>query len=64
MHLRSQETFDSPYPEISISSDSTLIARGKYLLMVRHCACATCKRFKRVEAGEIVPLWRNIFMLL
>ena len=57
--LRSQETFDSPYPEITASTDSTLIAHGKYLVYgPAHCAyChAPANEFKRVEAGEVVPL--------
>lgn len=57
--LRSQETFDAPYPEITASTDSTIIARGKYLVYgPAHCAyChAPANEFKRVEAGEVVPL--------
>ena len=65
--LRSQETFDAPYPEITSSTDSTLIARGKYLVYgPAHCAyChAPASDFQRVEAGEIVPLsGGNIFVL-
>ena len=65
--LRSQETFDAPYPEITASTDSTLIARGKYLVYgPAHCAyChAPASEFKRVEAGEVVPLsGGNIFAL-
>jgi len=65
--LRSQETFDAPFPEITASTDSTLIARGKYLVYgPAHCAyChAPSNEFKRVEAGEIVPLsGGNIFAL-
>lgn len=57
--LRSQETFDAPYPEITASTDSALIARGKYLVYgPAHCAyChAPANEFPRVEAGEVVPL--------
>ena len=65
--LRSQETFDAPYPEITASTDSTLIARGKYLVYgPAHCAyChAPASEFQRVEAGEVVPLsGGNIFAL-
>jgi mono/diheme cytochrome c family protein len=65
--LRSQETFDAPYPEITASTDSTLIARGKYLVYgPAHCAyChASASEYKRVEAGEVVPLsGGNIFVL-
>lgn len=65
--LRSQETFDAPYPEIKASTDSALIARGKYLVYgPAHCVyChAPSSEFQRVEAGEIVPLsGGNIFAL-
>lgn len=57
--VRPQETFDAPYPEITASTDSTLIARGKYLVYgPAHCAyChAPADKFQNVEAGEIVPL--------
>lgn len=65
--LRSQETFDAPYPEITASTDSALIARGKYLVYgPAHCAyChAPSSEFQKVEAGEVVPLsGGNIFFL-
>lgn len=65
--LRSQETFDAPYPEIIASTDSALIARGKYLVYgPAHCAyChAPANEFKQVEAGQVVPLsGGNIFAL-
>jgi len=65
--LRSQETFEAPYPEITASTDSSLIARGKYLVYgPAHCAyChAPASEFQRVEAGEVVPLsGGNIFAL-
>lgn len=57
--VRPQATFDAPYPEITASTDSTIIARGKYLVYgPAHCAyChAPANEFKRVEAGEVVPL--------
>jgi len=57
--VRPQETFDAPYPEIKASTDSSLIARGKYLVYgPAHCAyChAPADKFQNVEAGEIVPL--------
>jgi len=65
--LRSQDTFDAPYPDIIASTDSSLIERGKYLVYgPAHCAyChAPSDEFKLVEAGEIVPLsGGNIFAL-
>lgn len=57
--LRSQETFDAPYPEITASKDSTVIARGKYLVFgPAHCVnCHTPDaETERVEAGEVLPL--------
>lgn len=57
--LRSQETFDAPYPEITASTDSTIIARGKYLVYgPAHCVyChAPANEYQSVEAGKVVPL--------
>ncbi|BDQ03544.1 c-type cytochrome [Ignavibacterium sp.] len=57
--IRPESTFDAPYPEITASKDSSVIARGKYLVYgPAHCAyChSTANEFKRVEAGEVVPL--------
>ena len=65
--IKQNPTFDSPYPEITVSKDSTLIARGKYLVYgPAHCAyChAPASEFTRVEAGEEVSLsGGNIFRL-
>lgn len=65
--VRPEETFNAPYPDITASSDSTLIARGKYLVYgPAHCAyChASSNEFQKVEAGEVVPLsGGNIFAL-
>jgi len=65
--IRPESTFDAPYPEITSNKDSTLIARGKYLVYgPAHCVyChAPASEFQRVEAGEIVPLsGGNIFGL-
>ncbi|MEJ2193828.1 MAG: hypothetical protein P8X73_03090 [Ignavibacteriaceae bacterium] len=65
--VRPESKFDAPYPEITASNDSTLIARGKYLVYgPAHCAyChAPASEFQRVEAGEIVTLiGGNIFVL-
>lgn len=57
--VRQGQTFDAPYPNIVASTDSTLIARGKYLVYgPAHCAyChAPASEFTRVEAGEEVSL--------
>jgi mono/diheme cytochrome c family protein len=65
--IRQDQTFDAPYPEITASKDSTMIARGKYLVYgPAHCVyChAPAGEFKRVEAGEDVSLsGGNIFKL-
>jgi mono/diheme cytochrome c family protein len=65
--VRPESTFEAPYPEITASTDSTLIVRGKYLVYgPAHCAyChAPASQFQQVEAGEIVPLsGGNIFAL-
>lgn len=65
--IRPESTFDAPYPEITASKDSSLIARGKYLVYgPAHCAyChAPANDFKKVEAGEVVALsGGNVFVL-
>ena len=65
--IRQDQTFDAPYPNIIASKDSTIIARGKYLVYgPAHCAyChAPASEFTRVEAGEEVSLsGGNIFRL-
>ncbi len=51
--------FEAPYPAITASPDSAVIARGKYLVYgPAHCAhChSPTSEFNRVEAGEEVPL--------
>ncbi|MEB2297158.1 MAG: c-type cytochrome [Ignavibacteria bacterium] len=57
--LRSQDTFEAPYAEITASTDSTLIARGKYLVY-GPAHCVNChvspSEFEKVVAGEFVPL--------
>lgn len=35
---RQQRKFEAPYPSILASKDTNIIARGKYLAMVSHCA--------------------------
>lgn len=51
--------FDGPYPDIHASTDSAVIAKGKYLVMgAAHCAdChGAVGTDARVNAGEEVPL--------
>ncbi len=51
--------YDAPYPEITASKDSALIARGEYLAYgPAHCVdCHTpVSEFPRVRMGEKVPL--------
>ncbi|HSO87922.1 MAG TPA: hypothetical protein VLQ91_15310 [Draconibacterium sp.] len=59
VYARANRTYDAPYPEIAASPDSSLIARGEYLVYgPAHCAyChAPISEFKRLNAGEKVPL--------
>ncbi len=54
-----QKTFDAPYPDITASKDSAVIARGKYLAYgPAHCAdChAPMSERAKVDAGEEVTL--------
>lgn len=56
---RANRTYDAPYPEIAASSDSSLIARGEYLVYgPAHCAyChAPISEFPRLNAGEKVSM--------
>lgn len=52
------KTYDRPYPDIHASTDSSVIARGKYIVFgPGHCAdCHAMQRIKDVEAGMEVPL--------
>jgi mono/diheme cytochrome c family protein len=57
--LKANRTFEAPYPDIQASTDSVMIARGKYLAYgPAHCAfChAPMEEIIRVERGEEVPL--------
>lgn len=51
--------WDAPYPEIAASKDSTVIARGKYLVY-GPAHCGTChvpvNKLEAVEQGEMLPL--------
>lgn len=53
------KTFDAPYPEVNISTDSAVLARGEYLVYgPGHCADCHGKveMMAEKEAGEKVPL--------
>lgn len=59
VNLRYNRTFDAPYPDIQASTDSAMIARGKYLAYgPAHCSfChAPMTEFQRVDRGEEAPL--------
>ncbi|MDF2156350.1 c-type cytochrome [Algoriphagus sp. CAU 1675] len=56
---RYDRTFEAPYPDIRASTDSALIARGKYLVYgPSHCAhChSPMENIALVDQGEITPL--------
>lgn len=52
-------TYDAPLPAVTISSDSTVLARGQYLVY-GPAHCATChiapEDYEAMSAGELVPL--------
>ncbi len=54
-----KKAYDAPYPPISISSDSTVLARGQYLVY-GPAHCATChidpSDYDAMSAGELVPI--------
>jgi mono/diheme cytochrome c family protein len=57
--LRQNRTFNAPYPAINATTDSAVIARGKYLVYgAAHCAdChSPVGMEEKVNAGETVPL--------
>src|SRR5512145_1002481 len=57
--FRWKRTFEAPYPDMKVSSDSAVVARGKYLAYgPAHCAyCHTpAEDWKKLDAGERVPL--------
>ncbi len=57
--LASNKKFDAPLPDIKASSDSAVIARGRYLVFgAAHCAACHIpfEKLREVEAGGIVPL--------
>lgn len=53
------KTFDAPYPNIIASTDSAVIARGKYLAY-GPAHCGTCHvpmdKYMDVEKGDLMPL--------
>lgn len=59
IYARANRKYDAPYPDITASSDSSIIARGEYLIYgPAHCVdCHTpISEFPRVLMGEKVPL--------
>ena len=57
--LKWDKKYDAPYPELAATQDSTLIARGKYLVYgPAHCAGChnTAERMLRVDQGEDLTL--------
>lgn len=59
VQLNGNPKFDAPYPDIKASTDSAVIARGKYLAY-GPAHCGTCHvpmdKIMDVEGGEIIPL--------
>lgn len=53
------KSYDAPYPSVSVSTDSTVLARGQYLVY-GPAHCATCHiapdDYDAMSAGELVPL--------
>lgn len=67
VYARAGRTYDAPYPEITASTDTALIARGEYLVYgPAHCAhChAPISEYASLNAGEIVPLSGGFDFLL
>lgn len=64
---RQNRIFSAPFPSIKASTDSAVIARGKYLVYgPAHCAdCHTNKQeAEKIKAGELLPLaGGNLFSL-
>jgi mono/diheme cytochrome c family protein len=59
VYTRYERTFEAPYPNIQASSDSAMIARGRYLALgPAHCAAchAPMSEFMKVDRGEEVAL--------
>ncbi len=53
------KSYDAPFPTVSVSTDSTALARGQYLVY-GPAHCATCHiapdDYEAMSAGELVPL--------
>jgi mono/diheme cytochrome c family protein len=59
VYTRYERTFEAPYPKISASTDSAVIARGRYLALgTAHCAnChSPMSDFAKVDRGEETSL--------
>jgi mono/diheme cytochrome c family protein len=59
VYARHDRTFDAPYPEITVSADSAIIARGEYLVNgPAHCTgCHTdTENEPAYLRGEVVPM--------
>jgi mono/diheme cytochrome c family protein len=59
VQLRYDRKFDAPYPDIKASTDSTVIARGKYLVYgLAHCAAChvPMDKTRAVDNGLEIPL--------
>jgi len=59
VNLRYQRTFEAPYPNIQASTDSAIIARGRYLALgPAHCAhChSPMSDFVKMDRGEVTTL--------
>ena len=59
VYATSNRTYEAPYPVITASSDSSIIARGEYLVYgPAHCVdChSPMSEFQRVRMGEKIPL--------
>lgn len=57
--MRQNLKYDAPYPELAISTDSAILARGQYLVYgPGHCADCHGDRsqLEKIEKGEKVPL--------
>lgn len=59
VQFNSNKTFNAPYPNIIASTDSAVIARGKYLAY-GPAHCGTCHvpmdKYMDVEKGDLMPL--------
>src|SRR5687768_1196719 len=59
VYARQGKKYDAPYPDIHSSTDSTIIARGRYLAYgPAHCSgChSPSSNWERLAAGEHLPL--------